>query len=112
LGTLRFENCNVLLAFLLVSKLTSQFSQLAAGDARKAQKLLTAMLEGKGVGLVARKELLETPTALKVPGFLQYHQPFLDKIVKEFHFKNFMTLASSLDQAGAFHSFREMCIGI
>ena len=102
----------IFLAFLLVSKLTSQFSQLAAGDARKAQKLLTAMLEGKGVGLVARKELLETPTALKVPGFLQYHQPFLDKIVKEFHFKNFMTLASSLDHAGAFHSFREMCIGI
>jgi len=95
----------------LTFRLTLCSSQLAAGDARKAQKLLTAMHDGKGVGLIARKQILETPGTPKAPGILQY-QPVWEKLVKEFHFKNFMILATSLDQAGAFHSYREMCIGI
>ncbi|KAE9364288.1 hypothetical protein N431DRAFT_549865 [Stipitochalara longipes BDJ] len=46
------------------------YPELAAEDARKAQKLLTAMLDGKGAGLVARKQILETPGAPKAPGLL------------------------------------------
>ena len=104
------RNSHLLLALPLKFQLTSCPSQLAAGDARKAQKLFTAMREGKGVGLIARKQLLDIPGAPRLPSHLQ-DQKFWDMIAREFHYKNFMTLASALDQAGAFHSFREMCIG-
>ncbi|KUJ11523.1 uncharacterized protein LY89DRAFT_786439 [Mollisia scopiformis] len=88
------------------------YPELAAGDARKSQILCTAMLEGKGLSLAARKQLLlddpSTNTAA-IPEPLQY-QPLWTETVKQLRFRSFMVLSRALSQAGAFHSFREMCL--
>lgn len=111
LGQLDIPRFEALPVPILLFKLTSCGSQLAAGDARKAQKLLTAMLTGKGVGPVARKQILETPLGVPVPDKAMHDQQFWEVFVKQFHCRNFMTLAAALNELFAYHSFREMCIG-
>ncbi len=69
------------------------------------------MLDGTGVGLLARKQILATPGAPKDPVILQ-HPGFWNDFIKQFMLKNFMILCSAMNQADAFYSFREVCLGM
>ncbi|KUJ15818.1 uncharacterized protein LY89DRAFT_783087 [Mollisia scopiformis] len=69
------------------------YPELAAGDARKSQKLSTAMLSGEGVGIAARAEPV-----------------YFGKSVEELHLEAFGILARALNEAGAFVNLREMCL--
>jgi hypothetical protein len=91
------------------------YPELAAGDARKAQKLLEGMRDRKlgAFCLQARKQFLaDEPVPAHVRAQSLYRQSFWDDRIKQSHLKNFQTLEFALVQTQAYYSLRESCKGM